>query len=295
MEFRTDLAIERKELLDGYGEVARVYEGIAVERISYNDQVECTRIKILNEEGALKLGKPIGVYVTLEVDGVLEADEEMKHIAEKAFAEELKELISFHFQLKALVVGLGNEDVTPDALGPRTLSKVRVTRHFFEFLDGDGEEEVSNVSCIIPGVTGMTGIETADLIKNAVDLIQPEVVIIVDSLAARSIKRVSTIIQMNDTGIEPGSGMGNMRKALNEDFLGCKVISIGVPTVINAAVIIEEALMEHMDDAEAVERYIQDHHQELIVTSTDIDELIKHFSDILANGINKTLHPGIYS
>lgn len=295
MEFRTDLAIERKELLDGDGGYERAYEGIEVEKISYNDQVECTRIKILNEEGELKLGKPIGAYITLEVDGVLEADGEMKNIAEKAFAEELKELISFHSQLKVLVVGLGNKEVTPDALGPRTLSKVRVTRHLFEFLDGDSEEEVSNVSCIIPGVTGMTGIETADLIKNAVDLIQPEVIIIVDSLAARSIKRVSTTIQMNDTGIEPGSGMGNMRKALNEDFLGCKVISIGVPTVINAAVIIEEALMEHMNDAEAVEQYIQDHHQELIVTSTDIDELIKHFSDILANGINKTLHPGIYS
>jgi spore protease len=159
----------------------------------------------------------------------------------------------------------------------------------------DFDEDWGNVSCIRPGVTGMTGIETAQQVKCAVDLICPDQVIIIDSLASKSIKRVSTTIQINNAGIEPGSGMGNMRAALNEEYLGCKVVCIGVPTVIDAGTIIREALEEHIREAEEIDRYIESHHQELIVTSTDIDQLIKDFSDIISNGINKTLHHGIYS
>lgn len=295
MKFRTDLAIERKEILDQESGGKTDHNGVRVEQFSYDDEIGCTRITILDEEGEKKLGKPAGTYITLEVEGLLDDEEGVKERAEKALAHELKRLLPFHYDMKTLVVGLGNDGVTPDALGPKTAAKVRVTRHLFMMFGADGDDELSSVSCLIPGVTGMTGIETADLIKNAVDLIQPQAVLIIDSLASRSIKRVSTTIQINDTGIEPGSGMGNMRKALDEEFLGCKVIAIGVPTVIDAATIIEEALREHMDDAEEIEEYIQGHHQELIVTSTDIDQLIKDFSDILSNGINKTLHPGIYS
>jgi len=295
LKFRTDLAIERKEILDGEKESTGVYDGVSVEEINYGDDVKCTRIKILDELGSEKFDKPAGTYITLEVEGLIDGAEGVKEQTEKALAYELENLIPFHSRLKSLVVGLGNDAVTPDALGPETVSKVRVTRHLFVMFGADNDEQISSVSCLIPGVTGMTGIETCDLIRKAVDLTEPEVVIIVDSLASRSIKRVSTTIQINDTGIEPGSGMGNMRKILNRETLGCKVISVGVPTVIDAANIIEEALSEHIDVAEEIEEYIQGHHQELIVTSTDIDSLIKDFSDIIANGINKALHPGIYS
>ena len=295
MKFRTDLAIERKDMLDSEKGGETEHEGVAVEKYSFDDDIKCTKIQILNEDGAKELGKPKGTYITLEVSGLLDDLPEIKERAGHALASELKKLIPFHYYLKVLVAGVGNEDVTPDALGPRAADKVRVTRHLFHMFGADGDEDCSCVSCLVPGVTGMTGIETAELIKQAVEITKPEVVIIIDSLAARSIERVSTTIQINDTGIEPGSGMGNMRKALNKDYLGCEVISIGVPTVIDAATIIREALEVHMDDALQIEEYIRAHHQELIVTSTDIDQLIKDFSDIISNGINKTLHPGIYS
>ncbi len=295
MKFRTDLAIERKDMLDSENGGRTDHDGVEVEKYYFDDDIKCTRIRIVNEEGEKKLGKPAGTYITLEVAGLLDDLPEIKERAGYALAQELRRMIHFHYYLKVLVIGVGNKDVTPDALGPRSASKVRVTRHLFNMFGADGDEECSCLSCVIPGVTGMTGIETAELIKNAVDLTKPEVVIIIDSLAARSIERVSTTIQINDTGIEPGSGMGNMRQPLNEEYLGCRVIAIGVPTVIDAGTIIREALEAHMDDALQVDEYVEKHHQELIVTSTDIDQLIKEFSDIISNGINKTVHPGIYS
>lgn len=295
MKFRTDLAIERKAMLDEEHNGNLDYDGIEVEKYNFDEDIKCTRIRIVNKAGEEKLGKPEGTYVTLEVTGLLDDIPQIKERTGYALAEELKKMIRFHYYLKVLVIGIGNKDVTPDALGPRSANKVRVTRHLFNMFGADGDEECGCVSCVVPGVTGMTGIETAELVKNAVELTKPEVVIIIDSLAARSIERVSTTIQINDTGIDPGSGMGNMRQHLNEDFLGCKVVAIGVPTVIDAATIIREALEVHMDDALQINNYIEKHHQELIVTSTDIDQLIKDFSDIISNGINKTVHPGIYS
>ncbi len=294
MKFRTDLAIERKDMADENAGGKTNHDGISMEKYYYDDDIKCTVIMITNDEGERTLGKPAGTYITMEIEGILDESEDIKERAGKALAEELKKLIPFHYNLKVLVAGIGNDDVTPDALGPATAAKVRVTRHLFYMYGAEGNEECGCVSSVIPGVTGMTGIETAELIKNAVEITKPEAVIIIDSLAAKSIERVSTTIQLNDTGIEPGSGMGNMRKPLTEDFLGCKVIAIGVPTVIDAGTIIREALEAHMDDALRVDNYIEEHHQELIVTSTDIDQLIKDFSDIISNGINKTLHPGIY-
>lgn len=295
MKFRTDLAIERKEMLDEENGAGKEYEGISVEKNVYGVNVECTVIKVLNESGSREIGKPEGTYITLEVEGLADQIDGIKEDAEHALSEELKKMLPLNNELKVLVAGLGNREVTPDALGPQTASKIQVTRHMFLMLGASWDDKWSNVSCISPGVTGSTGIETAEIIKGAVEITKPDAVIIVDALASRSIKRVSTTIQLNDTGIEPGSGMGNMRKALNEDYLGCRVIAIGVPTVIDARTIIREALEAHIQSAEQVDRYIEENEQELIVTSTDIDQLIKDFSDIIANGINKTVHPGIYS
>lgn len=295
LKFRTDLAIEKKEMLDEANGSGTEYDGIKVERLIYDELVTCTRINILNEAGMRKMEKPVGTYITIELDGLVDQADGVKEKAEDAFAAELKQLMCSRPDQKTLVVGLGNADVTPDSLGPATAMKITVTRHMFLMLGAEWDERWGNVSCISPGVTGMTGIETAEQVKSIADLIRPDQVIIVDALASKSIKRVSTTIQINDAGIEPGSGMGNMRKALNSDYLGCKVICVGVPTVIDAATIIREALESHIPEAEKVDRYIEEHHQELIVTSTDIDQLIKEFSDIIANGINKILHPGIYS
>lgn len=295
MKYRTDLAIERKEILDEERGSAEEIEGVVMEQITYDEDIQATRIKILNEQGERQLEKPRGNYITIEVDGILDEKEGIKERAGKALAKELSELISFHYHLKVLVVGLGNDKVTPDALGPSTVSKVKVTRHLFFIYGADGDDEMSCVSCFIPGVTGSTGMETAELIKGAAELADPEVVLVIDSLAARNIERVSTTIQINDTGIDPGGGMGNVRTGLSEQTLGRRVIAVGVPTVIDSRTIMREALQEHIKEAQQIERYIEEKGQDMIVTSTDIDQIIKDFSDILSNGINKTLHPGIYS
>ena len=159
----------------------------------------------------------------------------------------------------------------------------------------DGDDEMARVSCIAPGVTAVTGVETAELVKKTAELVEPEVIIVVDSLAARDIKRLSTTIQITDTGISPGAGMGNRRKGINSETAGAKVIAIGVPTVIDVTTVIRDALTGGSGGAEETEAYIKEHEVQMIVTSTDIDTIIKDFSDIISNGINKTLHPGIYS
>lgn len=223
-QYRTDLAIECQEILDESA-------GIQMEKIEYNGGIRVTRIKIISQETAKKMGKPVGSYITLEADGVLEEEDGIKEKTAKAVAGELGQLLRVDYTLKVLVAGLGNSLVTPDRLGPETAAKVRVTRHLFVIFDADGDEEMSNVSCIIPGVTGSTGMETAEVIKKAAEIVKPDVVIVIDSLAARDIDRVSTTIQLTDTGIQPGSGMGNHRAGINEENIGVPVLAIGVPTV----------------------------------------------------------------
>ena len=294
MNYRTDLAIERKEMLDDNAEGAEV-SGVSVEKYPYGDDVITTIIKVLDEDGAKALGKPVGDYITIEASGILDESETTKQNAVAAVNDALSKLIRFHYKLKVMVVGLGNDEVTPDSLGPRTAGKIKVTRHLFIMFDADGDEEMSNVSCMIPGVSGTTGIETADLVRKAVEITRPEFVVVIDSLAARSIERVSTTIQITDTGISPGAGMGNRRTGINEETIGTKVVAIGVPTVIDATTIIRDVMIDNTHCVDEIEKYIEDHEQNMIVTSTDIDMIIKEFSDIIAEGINKTLHPGIYS
>ena len=295
MNYRTDLAIERKEMLDEDGKMPNLTEGIIMKKIDYGDDITVTRIEITDPIGEVKMEKPMGNYITIEAEGILEEADGIKDKVEKVVAQELKELIKFHYYLNVLVAGLGNPMVTPDALGPSTASKIKVTNHLFELFRADGDDEMSRVSCIVPGVTATTGMETAEIIKKTSELVKPEVIIVIDSLAGRNIERVSTTIQITDTGISPGAGMGNNRTGINEETMGIKVIAIGVPTVIDATTIIRDALIENIESIEKVEKYIEEYDRQMIVTSTDIDMLIKDFSDIIANGINKTLHPGIYS
>lgn len=269
--------------------------GVEVETEKFKDIVGITRIKITDENGSKAMQKPLGNYITLEVEGVVDGEEEVKEAAAAAVSNELKRLIHFHNKLKVLIIGLGNDKVTPDALGPYTVSKVKVTRHYFLMYDTDSDDEMSCVSGFIPGVMGSTGMETADLIKSAAKIAKPEVIIAIDSLAARNINRISTTIQISDTGISPGAGTGNYRKQLNEKTLGIKVIAIGVPTVIDSKTLIMDNLFEYLKDPNGAEQYIDEKGVPMIVTSTEIDQVIKDFSDIISNGINITLHPGIYS
>mgnify|MGYP003531037108 CR=1 FL=1 len=293
--YRTDLAIERMEMAENEGAQACDNSGVTMEKTDYGSDVTATMISIIDESGEKLLRKPTGKYITIETKSVIEENEDVKDTVIDAVASELKKMISFHYNLKVLVAGLGNRSVTPDSLGPETASKVRVTRHLFIMFEADGDDEMSCVSCMIPGVSATTGMETADIIKKAVEVTCPEVLIVIDSLAARNIERVSTTIQITDTGISPGAGMGNHRTGINEGTIGIKVIAIGVPVVIDAATIIRDALNENVESANQIDEYINKFDEQLIVTSTDIDMIIKEFSDIIAAGINKTIHPGIYS
>ncbi|MDD2190533.1 MAG: GPR endopeptidase [Eubacteriales bacterium] len=296
MKFRTDLAIENKEMYDSENKGKKIeISGVEVETENFEDLIGITRIKITDEHGSKALSKPLGNYITLEIEGIVDASQEIKDKAARALSGELKRLIKFHNKLKVLIIGLGNDKVTPDSLGPYTVSKVRVTRHYFLMYDADSADDMSCVSGFIPGVMGSTGMETADLIMSAVKIAKPEVIIAIDALAARNLNRISTTLQISDTGISPGSGTGNMRKELTEKTLGTKVVAIGVPTVIDSKTLILDSLAGFLKDSDGAENYMDENGMEMIVTSTDIDQVIKDFSDVIADGINITLHPGIYS
>ena len=180
-------------------------------------------------------------------------------------------------------------------MGPVTVSKVKVTRHIFIVTGAKGDDHVGCVSALSPGVMGTTGMETAELIKSAVSIVKPEVVIAIDALAARNVDRISTTIQLTDTGISPGSGTGNMRKDLTERTLGTKVVAIGVPTVIDSTTLILDNLEGYLKDPRGAYEHISKKGESMIVTTSDIDQVILNFSEVIANGINSTLHPGIYS
>ena len=293
MEYRTDLALETEELL---AEAKAKAIGYTKKQRQIDEDIAVFEIEILTPEGERAFGKPKGTYITMEIDGVLEQKDGIKERAARALAEELKKMIHFDYFLKVLVVGLGNEKVTPDSLGPHTIDKVKITSHLFTIYEADGDWDMANVSGFNPSVTGVTGMETAELIKKVVSLVNPDVTLIVDSLAARDIRRMSTTIQIADTGIEPGAGMGNRRKPITMDYLGCKVVSIGVPTVIDSKTLIIDAAAQIPGwDENSTEKYLNETNMDMIVTSTDIDEIIKDFSEIISQAINITLHPGIYS
>ena len=294
MNYRTDLAVERSQLLDEAGQRA---QGYIKKQSQIDEDIAVTEIEITTDEGEKAFGKPRGTYITLEVKGVLEEKSQIKERTARALADRLKELIKFDYYLKVLVVGLGNEKVTPDSLGPHTVDKVKITSHLFRIFDCDGDWEMANVSGFNPSVTGVTGMETADLIEKVAGLVKPDAIICIDALAAKDINRLSTTIQVCDTGIFPGAGMGNNRKEISRQTIGCPVISIGVPTVIDSRTLLLEAA-ESIDDpafGSLLQKYIEGRDMDMIVTSTDIDAIIKDFSDIISNAINITLHPGIYS
>ena len=291
MKIRTDLAIENREMYHEAHEDKVEIPGVEVDVQEIDDHIKVVRIKIFDESGSRIMGKPCGNYITIEAGKVLGGDSEYKNKVAKAVAREISRLVPFDYYLNVLVAGLGNEKITPDSLGPVTVNKIKITRQYFIKYQEDGDDEMSCVCGINPGVMGTTGIESTDIIKKAADITKPDVILAIDALAARNIERVSTTIQISDTGISPGAGTGNMRKALNSETTGTKVVAIGVPTVIDAKNIIIDAVgSENLSETNFKDRKL-----DMIVTSSDIDQVIKDFSDILSEAVNISLHPGIYS
>lgn len=298
-EIRTDLAIEAHEMCGKEEAEKNHLNGIDVHEYS-DDGVNVTAIEIKNEHGSSVLGKPIGRYITIEAPQLNYSTE----IYEKTCMEvskQLKTLYKINENTKTLVVGLGNKLITPDALGPQVISKLMVTNHVKVHMNDLFDNSYSSVCALIPGVLGTTGIETSDIIKGVADKISPELIIVVDALASRSIDRISTTIQISDTGINPGSGVENKRNAIDEELLGIPVISIGVPTVVDAATIASDCIeaafsdigdnsFDDTDKRDLIYRALSKNARNMMVTPKDIDLVIERSAKTVANGINLALH-----
>lgn len=298
---RTDLALEAHEMrCQQEKRTDNKIDGVAVETEEKED-VTITRVKVLNETGVQKLNKPVGNYVTIDAPHLKSRDPELYLLVETTLKEELDKLYQLDENAVSLVVGLGNWNITPDALGPKVVSSVLVSRHLKEYLPDKIDDRIRPACAIAPGVMGITGIETGEIIKGVVEKIKPSLVIVIDALASMKMERVSTSIQLSDTGITPGSGVGNARKALNEETLGCKVIAIGVPMVVDAATIaidtIDKVLQKSSEQylteeqkSKLVETILSPYDENVMVTPKEIDVLIDDVSKIIANGINLSLH-----
>ena len=315
VNMRTDLALEVSEALQRENQAANI-PGVSVKRLeNTEDEIKITRVVIKNEEGVKEMGKPKGTYITIENPYMQVNDPDAHEKVIQVFAKELLTLLPKSKDKSVLVVGLGNRNATPDALGPRVATKVVVTRHIEAKLPWQIDESVCDLSALTPGVMGITGIETSEIIRGVVDKIKPDYVLVVDALGARNAQRVNTTIQINNTGIQPGAGIGNKRKAINEKNMGCPVIAIGVPTVVDAATLVSD-MMDHLINAMLGETQDQEFYQMLqrlskqekyllvkevlyphignmFVTPKEIDEVIEYLSNIISNGINIAMHPGI--
>jgi spore protease len=243
-QVRTDLAREAHDLAlekrtDGSG-----IPGVRMEEDEERD-IRVSWIWVENEEGARELGKKPGTYLTLEVPGLRSKDSKLQHRVAVRFAKEFGRFLKetgVSDDAKVLIVGLGNWNVTADALGPFVIKHIMVTRHLFELMPEQVEEGYRPVSAVSPGVLGITGIETSEIVHGIVEKTRPDLVIAIDSLASRALTRVNTTIQVADSGINPGAGVGNKRKALTKETLGVPVIAVGVPTVVDAATIVYDTL-----------------------------------------------------
>lgn len=262
--------------------------------------VRITEVRIDEGEGAKLLGKTPGVYVTLECPNVVGRGPEMRSAMASLLGEEMIRLMPPDDGRPVLVFGLGNRQVTPDSLGPRVVQQTLVTRHMFRELPDSVDERMHCVCAVAPGVLGVTGIETQEMVRGIVAQVNPRVVIAIDALAARATNRVGSTVQLTDTGIQPGSGVGNHRSALNRETLGVPVLAIGVPTVIYAATIARDALEmlvegggEHEAAIEALCDQLDGTLGEMIVTPREIDAMIDQASQMLASGINQALQPDL--
>lgn len=281
---RTDLALEAHET---YG--AHDTEGIEVKRKSERG-AEITTVNILNNDGERCLGKKIGTYITIEAEDMkCFEDEERENIC-LLVADSLNMILDKHkINGAVLAVGLGNRQITPDALGPETVSKIEVTRHLFEYMPESVCKGARSVAAIAPDVLGNTGMETLEIIRGISEKIKPDAIIAIDALAAGNPSRVGNTVQISDAGIHPGGGVGNRRGGLTRENLKIPVIAVGVPTVVDARTIVYSALNEMgAENAETLAGGISG--ADMMVTPKDIDMIIETSAEIVAQGINLGLH-----
>ena len=294
---RTDLAMEAHEYYVGDAEGAP--SDIHVKKEQFGN-ILVTKVAVTGEKGAKMIDKPIGNYITLEMTG------NKTEQSENALAIRLGEEIIWLLEQcglsdtdEALIVGLGNEKVTPDALGPKAISSLIVTRHVLEKMPNLLDKSIRSVAAVSPGVLGTTGIETLEIIRGIAQRVAPKLVIVIDALASRSVERLGNTVQISDTGICPGSGVGNRRDALNKETLGIPVIAIGIPTVVDAATITSDfmqSMLDTLNDSSLQDRDVQlyemvietlgENIKNMIVTPKEIDLLIGKMAVSVARGIN---------
>lgn len=289
---RTDLALEATER---FTEENVEIRGVEISE-DYDEEkdVRTTVVKITTENGARTMGRPQGNYITIEAPGLSMSDGDYHREISEKLALHLKKLIHLEREQSILVVGLGNSAITADSLGPHVVDNLYITRHMIrEYgLKSMGKERMHRVSGIIPGVMAQTGMETSEIVQGIVAETKPDVVIAIDALAARSTRRLNRTIQITDTGINPGSGVGNHRVGLTEENLQVKVIGIGVPTVVDAATIVRDSMahlldaLEETEQKEFLEEMISPHLHTLFVTPRDVDETVKYLSYTISEGLN---------
>lgn len=292
-EIRTDLALEAREKYEADNVEIK---GVRLEKERKCDDILITTMVIETENGARSMGRPKGNYITIEAASMDDENDEYHRIISQQLAHIIRRLAPEGRQLSALVVGLGNREVTSDSLGPKVADQLFITRHMMrEFgMDVFGKKQ-KQVSAVVPGVMAQTGMETLEIIQGVVAEVKPDVVIAIDALAARSTKRLNRTIQITDTGINPGSGVGNHRDGLNADTLGIPVIGIGVPTVVDAATIVHDAMahlletLEEQEQKEFLEEMISPHLHSMFVTPKDVDETVKRLGYTISEGLNIAL------
>lgn len=279
--YRTDLAMESRELLG-----AQNIEGVQSSEESV-ENIQISRITVLNEAGAQKLGKPVGNYITIQAPPFTgSVDASYKEI--EMIAGEIGRMLPPNPQL-VLVAGLGNRSITPDALGPDVAGQILATRHIKkEVAQEVGLGDLTPVAAIAPGVLGQTGVETGEIISSVARDIKPSAVIVIDALASKSLDRLGCTIQISDVGIVPGSGVQNARKALNRETLGIPVIAIGIPTVVDAATIACDLLN---DESDATRQKVEPRGAAMMVTPREVDVMMDRAAKVLGLAINKALQP----
>lgn len=312
-KYRTDLAVEAKDMyvkesksnIDG----VKVFEG-------QQDDIHITKVDVESKDASDKLGKPIGSYITIDFPEFTQYDGEFMDDLSKVVAKSLKDLAHVDENKMVLVVGLGNWNVTADSLGPKVSEKIMVTRHLKQVMPEVIDESIVPVCAISPGVLGVTGVETGEMVQSLVGKIKPDIVICIDALGSRKVERVNRTIQICDTGISPGAGVGNHRMKINQESLGVKVIAIGVPTVVDAATIANDSIDLVLDDlinqaeqgkafyemlksidktekAMLIREVLNPYVGDLIVTPKDVDDIIESLAKVIANGINIAIQPNL--
>ncbi len=302
MQIRTDLALEAREMInekksEKMKENNSLPEGMFVDTTE-NEYVTITEIQIKSDEAMNAIGKKKGKYITLELKQSLLDTIDIQENTAMILAEEIKKVINETAKNSPqfMIVGLGNRNITADSLGPKVTDKIVVTRHIKNLQNKKNNENLGidnrlgNICAIAPGVMGVTGIETSEIIKGMISTIKPDLLLVIDALASRKATRVNSTIQISDTGIVPGSGVGNHRMELSKEVLGIPVISVGVPTVVDALTLVKDIL--DVEERDFTELENNDNIANMIVTPKNIDIAIERISDVLASAINMAIHQG---